>query len=51
MNKAIMAGLAMVVIFGSALDSMGWAGWIAVAGVLLGFALAGWGMKKEKTGD
>lgn len=46
-HKAVVAGLAMVVIFGSALDSTGWAGWIAAAGVLTGFLLAAWGMRKE----
>jgi hypothetical protein len=47
MNKPVLIGLTLAVIFGSALDSTGWVWWIATAGVAFGFALAAWGMRKE----
>lgn len=36
---ATYTGLALLVFAGAALDSRGWAGWIAAASVLAGFAL------------
>jgi len=47
-HRAIAVGLTMVIIFGSALDSEGWAGWVAVAGVLAGFGLIGGGIRAER---
>lgn len=37
--KLFFPGLFLFALFGSALDSQGWAGWVAVVGTLIGLAL------------
>jgi hypothetical protein len=44
-------GLALLVFCGSALDSLGLAGWIAAAGVLAGFGLIGAGVRMERKAE
>lgn len=41
-------GMALLVFAGAAMDSWGWAGWIAAAGVLAGFGLIGAGARVER---
>jgi hypothetical protein len=48
---ATYTGLALLVFAGSALDSQGMAGWIAVAGVLAGFGLIGAGVRMERKAE
>ncbi len=43
----LLTGLAILAFCGSALDSQGLAGWIAIAGVLAAFGLIGAGARKE----
>lgn len=44
-------GLACIAIFGSALDSQGWAGWVAMAGVLGGLGLMVLGGDESNAGN
>ncbi len=48
MSKAIAIGLVIAIISGAAVDSQGWAGWVAAVGFLAGLVLATWGMRKEE---